>query len=77
MPRGIWVSGKIAYKYLPTGTPRPTLTARLAQPKQPTYLPPPLRPMCMVKWYPLQTSMIKYVNHPYLPLVGKGCRSWI
>ena len=42
----IWVFDKIAY--LPT--PRPTMTTRLVQPKQPTHLPPPLRPMCMVKW---------------------------
>ena len=59
IPRIIWVFGKIAY--LPT--PRPTTTSTLVQPKQPTYLPPPLRPMCM----------IKYANHPYLtPLPGKG-----
>ena len=36
----IWVFGKIAYLLYP----RPTMTTRLVQSKQPTYLPPPEKP---------------------------------
>ena len=66
----IWVFGKTVY--LPI--PRPTTTTRLDQPKQPTYLPPTLRSV-FGNMVPPTNIQIKYVNHPYLPPLEKGCKS--
>ena len=40
------------------------MTTILVQSKRPAYLPPTLRPIYMVNWYPYM-SLIKYVNHPH------------